>query len=258
MNHEESRKHIEVSLNKDLRFDERKKSEYREITIEPGVSKNAEGSARVKVGETEVIAGIKLEIGKPYPDQPDQGSMMIGAELLPMSSPDFESGPPGIKAIELARVVDRGIRESKAIDTKKLCVEVGEKAWIIVIDICSINDAGNLMDTSALAVLAALKNTKFPKYEDGVIDYKTKTDKVLPILHEPIAVTVIKIGNHFIVDPTTEEEKFIEARLTVTFMKDGRICAMQKGGATPLTEEEISQMIDFAKEKSEELRKKLK
>jgi len=147
---------------------------------------------------------------EPYPDTPDEGSIMVGAELLPLSSPEFELGPPGQKAIELARVVDRGIRESKCIDFKKLCITEGEKAWTIVIDICTINDAGNLLDASSLAAIAALRNTTFPEYKDDKIDYKKKTSKKLELKDIPLSVTVIKIGDKFLVDPDSDEEKAIE------------------------------------------------
>ena len=113
-----------------------------------------------------MITGVKMAIETPYPDTPDSGNLMVGAELSPMASPEFESGPPSIQAIELARVVDRGIRESKAIDFDKLCIEKGEKVWSVMIDLTPINDAGNLFDVAALSALAAIKNAKFPKLEE--------------------------------------------------------------------------------------------
>ncbi|MFC1769150.1 exosome complex protein Rrp42 [Nanoarchaeota archaeon] len=245
--HSELKTQVMKLLGANTRLDGRKQTEYRKpIKVEYGVTKTAEGSARVKIGDTEVIAGVKLEVMKPYPDAPDKGSIMVGVELLPLSSPDFESGPPSIQAVELARVVDRGLRESKAIDFNKLLIEEGEKAWMVVIDICTINDAGNLFDTCALAALAALKDTKFPKYENDVIEYKEKTSKKIDLDQEPISVTVSKIGEHFILDPDHEEEQTIDARLTVAVMADGNICAMQKGGEMGLTVEDINKMVDIA------------
>ena len=252
----ELRNHIIGLLNANTRLDGRKLTDYRKpIEIEYGIIKTAEGSARVKIGETEVMVGVKLEVGEPYPDTPNEGTIIVGAELLPMSNPDFELGPPGIQAIELARVVDRGIRESKALDFKKLCIEKGEKIWMVIIDICPINDAGNLFDASSLAALAALKDTKYPEFNGEKVDYKKKTDKKLELEKTPIAVTVIKIGGKFIVDPDTEEEKAVDARLTVSSIEDGTLCAMQKGGDFPLTMEDIDKMLDIGIEKAKELRK---
>ena len=224
--------------------------------MESGISKSAEGSARVSLGDTIVLAGVKLEMGTPHPDTPDEGSMMVGAELLPLSNPKFELGPPGIRAIEIGRVVDRCIRESKAIDTKKLCVEKGEKAWIIIIDLCPINDAGNLFDACALAAIAALKDAKFPEYDGKTIDYKKKTSKGLPLLKTPIEVTVCKIGDKFVIDPLIEEEGAIDSRLTVAIDKNN-ICALQKGGDAAVSIEDIDTMIEIAMKKTKELNEKL-
>jgi exosome complex component RRP42 len=252
----ELRSHIISLLNVNTRLDGRKLSEYREpIEVEYDVIKTAEGSARVRIGDTDVIVGVKMEVGEPYPDLPDEGTIIVGAELLPLSNPEFELGPPGIQAIELARVVDRGIRESKAIDFKKLCIEEGKKVWLLLIDICPLNDAGNLFDASSLAALAALKDARFPSYDGEKIDYKQKTDKKLPLNKMPIAVTVVKIGDKFIVDPDIEEEKAIDARLTVSSIEDGTLCALQKGGDIPLTTEDIDKMLDIGIEKGKELRK---
>ncbi len=256
---EDLKKHVLMLLESDKRLDGRKPLEYREpIEVEYGFAKTAEGSAKVTLGETEVTVGIKMEVGEPYPDMPDEGTIIVGAELLPLSNPDFELGPPGIQAIELARVVDRGIRESETIDFKKLCIKEGEKVWLILIDICPLNDAGNLFDASALAAYAALQNTVFPKFDGEKVSYKEKTNKKLQLKNVPLSVTVCKIGNKFIVDPTSEEEKVLDARLTIATTEEGTLCALQKGGECPLTQEEIMQMIDIGIEKGKELRGALK
>lgn len=242
---------------KGKRYDGRALDEFRAVVIESGVTKNAEGSARVKVGDTEVIAGVKLSVEKPYPDTPKDGNLLVNVELLPLSNPDFEAGPPGEEAIEVARVVDRGLRESKAIDTRKLCLQEGEKVWAVSIDICTINAAGNLLDASALAAVAALKNARFPAYDGKAVDYKSMTDKKLPIARFPVSVTVTKISDFFLVDPTVEEEVVIDSRLTVAITDGGKICAMQKGGNSPLSIEDVSRMIDLAVSKAAELSKQL-
>ena len=131
---------VVADLKEGKRIDGRKVDEIRKITITHGVSENADGSARVKLGLTDVIAGVKMVPGTPYPDMPDEGSISVGAELLPMADPEFEVGPPRDEAIELSRVVDRGIRESKAIDFKDLCITEGEKVWVGFVDIYIINN----------------------------------------------------------------------------------------------------------------------
>jgi len=123
--------YLQKLLNEGKRLDGRKILDYRKpLKVEYGISKTAEGSAKVTLGETEVLAGVKLEIGTPYPDAPDKGTIMVGAEQLPLSNKDFESGPPSESAIEWARITDRAIRESGTIDFKKMCITPGEKVWV--------------------------------------------------------------------------------------------------------------------------------
>ena len=254
---EPMKEYIYSLLIKDTRLDGRKLLQYRPVTVDAGVLKNAEGSARVKIGDTEVLAGVKMEIITPYSDTPDQGSLMVNVELYPMSSPEFEPGPPTINAIEIARVTDRAIRESKSIDVKKLCIKSGEKAWMVIIDVCAVNNGGNLFDAVALAAVAAVRDARLPALENEQINYKKKTDEKLPLLETPISVTVYKYKDKFLIDPTYEEEPCYDSRITIAIQEDGRICSMQKGGDETISVDDLSHMIDLAKEKSEELRKTL-
>lgn len=250
---------IKKYLAEGKRFDGRKPDEFRDIVIETGVSKNAEGSARVKLGETEVLVGVKMNVSEPYPDSPDKGNLMVTAELLPLSSPRFESGPPKFPAIELGRVIDRGIRESKVIEFEKLCIKKGEKVWTVFIDIYSINDDGNLLDAAGIAAIAALKTAKIPKYDEKEekVLFGEWTDKKVPLKKEfPISITVHKIGNNLIVDPTREEEDLSETRVTVG-SSNGVISSMQKGELESLSVEEFGNVLDIIVKVERDIFKKL-
>jgi len=221
-----------------------------------GIIERAEGSARVRLGKTEVMAGIKIEIGQPFPDVPNEGVLTVNVELVPLASPTFEPGPPDENAVELARIVDRGIRESKAIELEKLCVEPGKKVFIVFVDVYVLNHDGNLIDASAMAALAALLNTKMFNYEREGGEIKIKPGYTpLPIRNHPIAVTFAKINDKLILDPWLEEEQVMDARLTMTLDKDGKICAIQKGGHGYFTTQQILEAAKIAREKTEELRK---
>lgn len=251
------KKRIAELLANGKRTDGRGLTDYREIQIEAGVIERAEGSARVCLGKTDVIVGVKIGTGTPFPDTPDTGVLTVNAELTPLASPSFEPGPPGEDAVELARVVDRGIRESKAIDLEKLCVESGKLVFVVFVDIYVLNHDGNLIDASAMGALAALINTKMFKYsvEDGEI-VKKPGYTPLPIINYPVAVTFAKIGNTLIMDTELDEEQVMDARLTLTMNKKGNICAIQKGGGSGyFTKEEILEATKIAVEKTVELRK---
>lgn len=255
---ESMHEHIQAALRQGVRFDGRDCSAWRDLSIETGVTKSAEGSARVRCGKTDIIVGVKLSVGTPFPDSPNKGVLMVGAELRPLAHPSFEAGPPSYEAIEVARVIDRGIRESGMINEESLCITPGEKVWIVNVDICPLNHDGNLIDLGTLGALAALKETRLPGLtDDGQVDYEKRTDTKLELLEEPIAVTVLKIGSTFLIDPTFEEERVLDARLTVTSLSNGKICALQKGGSGTLSLDDVKKMVALAQKKSGELRKQL-
>lgn len=239
---------IKEYLESGKRFDGRGLLEFRDVIIEKGVSNKAEGSVRVKVGASEVLVGVKMDVGTPYPDSADKGNLIVTAELLPLSSPRFEAGPPKFPAIEVGRLVDRYIRESKFIQMEKLCIKEGEKVWNVYVDIYSVNDDGNLLDAAGIGAVAALKIAKIPGYDEETekVDTKHLTTKSLPLEKEmPVTITVHKIGKSFLVDPTREEEDLCDARVTFG-IKAGIISSIQKGEASAIDFTVMKEVIDKA------------
>ncbi len=265
------RDYIYKLANDGKRVDDRKFDEYRPIKIETGIISKAEGSARVKIGNTQVVAGIKMGIGEPYPDSPDKGVMITAAELIPLASPDFESGPPRENAIELARVVDRGIRESEVIGLDKLCIESGERIWLVFIDIHIIDFDGNLFDAASLAALAALFDAtvpierlrpaleklqeKFPSIKSYLEEHPK--DYQLPMNEPPISCTSVKFNDVIVLDPSLDEEEIAEARLTVATDENKGIRAMQKGLNGVFTVDEIKNIIKTSVDNSAKIRRML-
>jgi exosome complex component RRP42 len=250
---------IAQTIDTGKRLDGRTLTDFREFKIEQGVIEKAEGSARVYLGKTEVLVGVKVETGEPFPDTPNEGVMTVNAELVPLAHASFEPGPPDETSIELARIVDRGIRESKAIDTEKLCIEPGKKVFVVFVDVYVLNHDGNLIDACALAAVSALLNTKMPNFEikDGEVKIKQGYTP-LPMRSHPITVTIGKIGDKLIVDPGLEEENVMDARLTMALNSEDNICAIQKGLSGYFTPQQLIDASKLAREKAAELRKKLK
>src|SRR3989344_3286006 len=177
------------------RFDSRGLLDLRNIEVTYDVSDKAEGSARIKMGKTDVVVGIKLQVGEPYPDSPEKGNLMVSGDLLPLASPRFESGPPGFEAIELPRLLDRAIRESGMIDLTKLVITPGEKVWTLFIDVYPINDDGNLIDASLIACISALKTAVIPGLDsEGHVDYENRTKEKIPLSKEtaPLSFSFFK------------------------------------------------------------------
>lgn len=157
------RSHLKELADSDQRLDGRTQYQGRDVELEVNILGNAEGSARVRMGDTIVFAGVKFQTMTPYSDRPNEGGLMCMAEVRPVAGRQHEAGPPSAASIELSRVVDRGIRESGCIDTSDLCIIPGEKAWQVILDLFAVSDDGNLFDAFALAGIAALRNATIPQ-----------------------------------------------------------------------------------------------
>ncbi|MFB6199469.1 MAG: exosome complex protein Rrp42 [Candidatus Nanohaloarchaea archaeon] len=253
LNQETIRKMVE----EDERLDGRDLDEMRDIKIEADyINETAEGSAKVTVGDTQVVVGLKVGVEEPYPDRPGKGNIVTNAELAPMAAREYESGPPQEPGVELARVVDRGIRESEAVNLEKLCINEGEDVYTLFLDIHVLNDDGNLIDASSLGAMTALMTGFIPKFEDGNLNRDEKAMDV-PLEEEPITVTGSKINGEILWDTTGEEEEARDARLTVSINEKGNVVAMQKGETEPLTQDEVMEIVDQAEDKTRVLREKL-
>jgi exosome complex component RRP42 len=235
-------------IKKGERVDGRAFNDYRKIVIETGTIRKAEGSARVWLGDTQVQVGVKMQPGEPYPDTPDTGVIITSVELVPMASPSFEPGPPREDSIEIARVVDRGVRESGAIDLEKLLI-AEDKVWMLFIDIHVLDHDGNLVDAASLGAIAALLTAKVPNKR-----YELGEDAALPIRDIPIAVTAADFEGQILLDPELDEERIASTKLTVISGKDGSIAGMQKSGIGTPTQEKIEEMVDIAIKKAKEIR----
>ncbi|MEM3084080.1 MAG: exosome complex protein Rrp42, partial [Nitrososphaerales archaeon] len=181
-------------LAEDKRLDGRGLIESRPIKIETNIIQKANGSARVTMGNTQVIAGVKVDTDEPFEGLENKGILICSAEVLPLASAYSEPGPPDEDAIELARVVDRGIRESEMIDLTKLVLVEGKIVYAVFVDVSILNIGGNLFDASSYAAVSALLTAKLPKLrvEDGKV---VNTGELMstPVRTIPVSVTMARI-----------------------------------------------------------------
>ena len=247
------------SISKGKRLDGRDLDQIRPIEIEVGLIKKANGSARVKLGNTEVVAGVKVETGEPFEGLENKGALILSAEVLPTASPYIEPGPPDEETVELARVVDRGIRESEMLDLTKLVLISGEIVYVIFVDCSIINADGNLFDATSYAVVSALSDSKLPVFEirdKKVVDTGEKQNP--PIATLPVSITAVRIGDSIILDPTAEEEACMDSRITITTNSDHNFAAIQKGSTGAFTVEQLKRAAATARIKGEEIRIKIR
>ncbi|MFW9830671.1 MAG: exosome complex protein Rrp42 [Candidatus Thorarchaeota archaeon] len=254
------RERISTLLREGKRIDGRDFDEVRPIQIKQGVITKAEGSAEAWLGKSRILAGIKVQVGTPFPDTPDEGVIIASAELSPMASPIFELGPPGEQAIELARVVDRGIRHSDVIKRTDLCIKAGEQVYLLMLDLYVLADHGNLIDAGSIAAISALLDTSLPKVtvsEEGSVDLDFDNSTPLALGPPPLTVTFAKIDDSIIADPSLEEEQVMDVRLSIAIDGDDTISSMQKYGTSPLSYQEVTDCVERASKIVKKMRKQL-
>ncbi|KAK9950969.1 hypothetical protein M0R45_006432 [Rubus argutus] len=251
------KKFIETALQSDLRLDGRRPFDYRHLNIKFGTD---EGSAEVQLGQTHVMAFVTAQLVQPYRDRPNDGTLSIFTEFSPMADPSFEPGRPGEFAVELGRVIDRGLRESRAVDTESLCVLSGKLVWAIRVDLHILDNGGNLIDAANMAALAALLTFRRPECSLGgengqeVIIHPPEEREPLHLIihHLPIAVTFafFSYESSVVIDPTHHEEAVMRGRMTATLNSNGDVCAIQKAGGEGILQGVIMQCLRIAAAKA--------
>ncbi|MBA0767618.1 hypothetical protein Gotri_016483 [Gossypium trilobum] len=284
---------IKTALLSEIRIDGRKPFEYRKISIKFGRQLLKEyflidaillveaircillfciieedGSSEVQLGQTRVMGMVTAQLVQPYRDRPKEGILSIFTEFSPMADPSFEPGRPGELAVELGRIVDRGLRESRAVDTESLCILAGKFVWAIRIDLHILDNGGNLVDAANIAALAALLTFRRPECslggEDGqeVIVHPPEIREPLPLTvhHLPVAISFGFFSNEsiLVIDPTHNEEAVMGGRMTTTVNANGDICAIQKSGGEGVPRRVIMQCLQLATSKAASITKQIK
>ncbi|KAK1291313.1 hypothetical protein QJS10_CPB17g00495 [Acorus calamus] len=256
---------IKHSLVSDLRIDGRGPFDYRRLTIKFG---REDGSSEVQLGQTHVMGFVTAQLVQPYRDRANEGTFSVFVEFSPMADPAFEAGRPGEAAVELGRVIDRGLRESRAVDMESLCVIAGKLVWAVRVDIHIIDNGGNLIDAANIAALAALLTFRRPECtvegEDGqdVIVHPPEVREPLPLIihHIPVAVTFafFEDGKYMVIDPSHKEEAVMGGRMTSTINSNGDICAVQKAGGEGILSSSVMQCIGIASQRAIDITDKIK
>lgn len=259
------KKFIENALQSDLRVDGRRPFDYRELQIMFG---REDGSSEVHLGQTQVMGFVTSELVQPYRDRPNEGFLSVYTEFSPMADPSFEIGRPGEAAIELGRIVDRGLRESRAVDTESLAVVSGKFVWSIRIDLHILDNGGNLIDAANIAAVAALLTFRRPECSLGgdngqeVIVHLPEVKEPISLIihHLPIAVTFAFFNEDAMVaiDPTHLEEAVMGGRMTATLNTNGDVCAIQKSGGVGVMQSVIMQCLRIAFVKAADITTKIK
>ncbi len=239
----------------------------------------AEGqaSAEIQLGKTRVLTVVTGEINPPYPDRPTEGFLNLNVEYSPMATLGIDNARSSPTLVEVDRVIERCLRQSRAMDTEALCVIAGHKVWSLRCDVRILDDCGNVVDAACLATVAALLHFRLPEVtvltgsggsgggsggndEAGAGDNPAgasvivhhsfeKEPSALPIHHVPICVSFGLFHESPViaaVDPTHREEAVMGGRLTYSINVHKELCALQKIGGVPLAPTDLLRWAEVA------------
>ncbi|XP_013408376.1 exosome complex component RRP45 [Lingula anatina] len=232
------------------RLDGREAYDYRKLKITFGIDR---GCCSVELGLTRVLAQVSCEITEPKQTRPTEGLLNVNLELSPMAAPHFEAGRLSEYGVELNRLLERCIKDSRCIDTESLCIIAGEKVFSVRVDVHVLNEEGNIMDCASIAAMAALAHFRRPDVTvDGeeVTIHKAEEREPIPLSlhHMPICVTFAfyEQGKYLLVDPTEKEEKVMDGKMVIAMNKHREICTLQMTGNMLLLKDQVLRCSNIA------------
>jgi len=200
-----------------------------------------------------VTASVSADLVEPSPERPEEGTLLFSVDFSPMASPFFEPNRPSPKSIEVARMVERCVKDAGALDTETLCVLAGVKVWAIRVDIRVSNYEGNMTDCCALAAIAALRAFRRPDVTvvgSTVTIHPPADQQPVPLAlhHTPITNTfaVFEEANVIVHDPSLMEDLTCDATITVAMNTAKEVCALQKSGGYAVTKAQLNECLNVA------------
>eukprot|EP00094_Tigriopus_californicus_P000630 TCALIF_00612-PA protein Name:"Similar to EXOSC9 Exosome complex component RRP45 (Bos taurus)" AED:0.13 eAED:0.15 QI:0/0/0/0.75/0.33/0.5/4/0/301 len=215
------------ALEESKRLDGRSTPQRRPLELHFG---RVEGTALVSVGETQsdhaslVYAQASASIAEPAVSRPIEGMLNIFVTYCGSAAARFADAAGtagGDEAVEVTRLLERCLKESRCLDLESLCIVAEEKVWQIRLDVNILSAAaGGVADAASVAALAALAHFKRPE-----IHPVSERDPVaLAIHHYPVLSTFAffnrqKSGSNaekiVCVDPTWQEEQVMAGKISV-------------------------------------------
>jgi len=199
-------------VSKFKRPDGRANDALRPITIEVGVSKFAEGSARISFGDTQVLCLATLQDSVPRHLE-GKGSGWVTAEyaMLPRSTPERSQresivGRPGGRTFEIQRLVGRALRT--AVDLKAL----GQRS--VIVDCEVIQGDGGTRTAAITGGYVALAHA-----------LRHFTPK--PVRKNVAAVSVGFVKGELVLDLPYAEDSIADADVNVVANSDGQLIEVQ-------------------------------
>ncbi|KAE8751729.1 hypothetical protein FOCC_FOCC001578 [Frankliniella occidentalis] len=241
---------LKTALSERKRLDGRSFDDRRSVRINFG---KEYGCCHVALGDTRVLAQVSSEIQQPKSTRPNEGQVFVNVEFSPMSAEHVEPGKPSEACVEVTRVLEKCIRESKCVDLESLCIIAEEKVWALRVDLTVLNMEGNIVECASIAALSALAHFRRPDVTstgDRLIihDASEKEPLQTALHHFPICLTyaIFNKGKQIVADPTLIEEQTAEASLSVGMNAYRELCGLHLGGQALSDHQSILKIVQKA------------
>uniref|UniRef100_A0A0E0F525 Ribosomal RNA-processing protein 43 n=1 Tax=Oryza meridionalis TaxID=40149 RepID=A0A0E0F525_9ORYZ len=260
---------LERHLRESVRPDARRLAEARPTTIALAAVSSAHGSALVRLGDTAMLASIKLEVMSPSSEAPDEGSIAVEFHMPPICSPLVRPGRPAEVAPVISKNLEDILMSSGMLNLKELCLISGKASWLAYLDVYCLNADGSLLDAALISAVAAFTHLEIPLVsvgDDGRVftvggnEGKAKYELVnrekrkLTIANVPFSLTCALHKGNVLADPTAEEESIIETSVTIVLDSSDQIVSIQKPGGAVTSMTTIKECISLAKDGRRKLR----
>ena len=153
----------------DVREDGRARLDYRHLSVELGLFPQTCGSARLRMGGTDVLVGVTPELSQPDAATPDEGRVLVSVDYARGGSaaagmPNYGGGHADDALLWLEAALQPLYAHDGIAETlRSLCIVPGAQCWQLRVHAQLFGCDGCPLDALALAIKAALHDTRVPK-----------------------------------------------------------------------------------------------
>lgn len=217
------------------------------------------GDAQAYIGRSRAISRCIVTSGIPLSERPRDGTLTI---TVATESGDAE------EESELRGILERILRDARALDTEALCILSGKLVWNVKIHVSILVDDGAQIDTAVLAAMGSLLHARRPdvtvKGTNVTIHPEDEREPIpLPIHHVPVCVTFAIfetprdesgiVHNAVVMDPSRKEEVAANASTSIAMNSNGEVCSIFKPGGAPVKPMVLVKCAQMAEERAVEI-----
>ncbi|KAK6034598.1 3' exoribonuclease family, domain 1 [Cooperia oncophora] len=212
------------------------------------------------MGETKVLCAVSATLCEPRTTRPNKGFVTVDVDMSPMGNPAQEHNRLGERGLELTRMLELVLRDSRCIDVESLCVRAHKEVWKLRVDVRILDDDGGLLDCASVAAVAALYHFRRPNVTvqpNHTLIHSEYEQALVPlnIYHMPICVSFgfTKSGNVVVVDPTDKESQCLYGCLVIACNKRREVCALHQSSNLILSTSAIEACVKRAMHRAVDL-----